>query len=122
MGFSYMASPYTHEDPDVRQRRFEQVCRAAAHMMDEGKVVFSAIAHGHAIEIYGAESRRDWEFWENQCINMLDTADELLVLTLDGWQDSVGVQREIDYAEDCGIPTRYINPRFVSVVRQGSLA
>jgi hypothetical protein len=39
----YLASPFTHDDPAVRQQRFEAACRAAAILISQGKTVFSPI-------------------------------------------------------------------------------
>ena len=36
----YIASPYTHPDPAVRQRRFEDVCHYVAERMLQGAVVY----------------------------------------------------------------------------------
>ena len=49
----YLASPYTHHDPEVRLERYRAVCRAAAGLIRQGRVVFSPIAHSHAITEHG---------------------------------------------------------------------
>jgi len=56
----YLASPYTSDDPAVRQQRFEAACRAAAAMIRQGQTVFSPIAHSHAICAFGVPL--DWRF------------------------------------------------------------
>ncbi len=60
----YLASPYTHADPAVRQRRFEAACRTSAVLICRGQTVFSPIAHSHAICAYGVPL--DWRFWKRQ--------------------------------------------------------
>ena len=45
----YIASLYTHPDPAVRQRRFEDVCHYVAERMLRGAVVYCPIAHSHPI-------------------------------------------------------------------------
>ncbi|MCP4786572.1 MAG: DUF1937 family protein [Fuerstiella sp.] len=45
----YLASPYSHSDANIREKRFRDVCRTAARLMRNGDVVFSPIAHGHPI-------------------------------------------------------------------------
>ena len=49
----YLASPYTHCDHAVRLERYRAVCRAAAGLIRRGRVVFSPIAHSHAITEHG---------------------------------------------------------------------
>lgn len=102
----YLAGPYSHPDADIRQRRYEQLTAKAAELMIEGHVVFSPITHGHAI----AEAHDlpgDFEWWESQCLGMLLHATKLIVLTLDGYETSKGVNAELMYAISLGIPVEY---------------
>jgi hypothetical protein len=102
----YLASPYTHIDPLVRQRRFESACRAAAALIVRGKAVFSPVAHGHPICAYGVP--HDWDFWQRHDRCYLDACDEVVVLMLDGWRESVGVQAEIAIARELGKPVTFL--------------
>lgn len=104
----YLASPYSHPDAIVRERRFREVCRVAARLIRKGNVVFSPVAHSHAIALCGVPS--DWHFWERQDRLFLHTCDELVVLMLTGWRESTGVQAEIRIAEELGKPVRYLAP------------
>jgi hypothetical protein len=52
----------------------------------------------------------DWKFWSQQDRRLLEACDELWVLTLDGWQQSVGIQAEIAIARELGKPIRYVSP------------
>jgi hypothetical protein len=104
----YLASPYSHPDPAVREQRFRAACRAAAKLMRCGQPVFSPIAHSHCICTYGLPT--DWRFWEPLDRHLLARCDEVVVLMLDGWRESVGVQAEIRIAAECGKPVRYVGP------------
>ena len=103
----YLSSPYTHDDAAVRKHRYEAACRAAAALMRRGEAVFSPIAHSHAICRYGLPT--DWEFWKKQDMDMLRACDRVIVLTIDGWRDSVGVQAEIAAAKGAGKPIDYMS-------------
>ena len=46
----YLAAPYSHPDPGVRERRFRAINRAAAALIAEGRIVFSPISMSHPIE------------------------------------------------------------------------
>jgi hypothetical protein len=105
----YLASPYSHPDTDVRQQRFEAACRAAAELIRHGKTVFSPIAHSHAICRYGLPL--DWRFWQRHDRRYLEVCDEVVVLLLDGWQESVGVKAEIAIARELGKPVSFIAVR-----------
>jgi nucleoside 2-deoxyribosyltransferase len=102
----YLASPYTHVDPAIRQQRFEAACRAAAALICRGQTVFSPIAHSHAICAFGVPL--DWRFWERLDRRYLEACDEMVVLMLDGWRESVGVKAEIAIARELGKPVTYL--------------
>ena len=104
----YIASPYSHPDPAVRETRFQAACRAAAELMRRGKIVFSPISHSHGITQYGLP--KDWQFWEACDRAHLERCDEVVVLMLDGWRESVGVKAEIGIARELGKPVSFIEP------------
>ncbi|MCI0333654.1 MAG: DUF1937 family protein [Planctomycetes bacterium] len=104
----YLASPYTHQDANVRQWRFHEACRAAAALLRAGVTVFSPIAHSHPIARFGMPT--SWEFWSQVDREYLSRCDVLAVLTLAGWRESVGVQAEIELAREMGIPVVYVAP------------
>jgi len=105
----YLAGPYTHKDEAVRVARFEALTKKAAELMIDGHVVFSPITHGHAIaERHDLPLEFDW--WQHQCLKMLENAKRLIVVRIDGYAESVGVQAEIAYAEANNIPVGFVNP------------
>lgn len=104
----YLASPYSHSDPSVRDARFHAVCQAAAELMRSGQHVFSPIAHSHPIAMHGLPT--DWSYWEVYARWHLERCDEVLVLTLDGWQESVGIAAEVRIAAELDKPVRYLSP------------
>jgi hypothetical protein len=93
----YLASPYSHPDPAVREARFEAACRAAAMLIRQGKTVFSPVAHSHPICRYGLPG--DWDYWARHDLAHLAVCDEVVVLKMDGWQQSRGVQAEVAQAK-----------------------
>jgi len=105
----YLAGPYSHKYKSVRVERFEALTKKAAQLMNDGFTVYSPITHGHAI----AERHDlplDFEWWSNQCLDMLSRATTLVVLRLDGYAESVGVAAEIEHAEKLKISIRFVNP------------
>ena len=104
----YLASPYSHESQHVRAMRWDQVCRAAGALIASGSHVFSPIAHSHAIATAG-NLATDFDAWRSFDLKMLAVCDELVVLKLDGWQESEGIQSEIQYAIDFGMPVSYMD-------------
>ncbi|GIX04608.1 MAG: hypothetical protein KatS3mg114_0477 [Planctomycetaceae bacterium] len=104
----YLASPYSHTEAVVREERFRAACLATAHLIAAGHVVFSPIVHGHPLVDHGLPT--DWPFWERFDRDHLQRCDEVVVLMLDGWRESVGVAAEIRIAEELGKPVRYLAP------------
>ena len=105
----YLASPYSHPDPWVREERYQAVLFAAAKLMNAGEIVFCPIAHSHAI---GKQLGRivDHDFWLRQDQAILEHASKMVVLTLAGWNLSKGVAAEMRFAEERGIPIQYLAP------------
>lgn len=103
----YLASPFSHAKPRVRLWRYHAVCRAAAALIARGIAVYSPIAHSYGMAVY--TQRTDWAFWEPLDLEMLRRCDELWVLTLPGWCDSVGVSAERAFADAHQKPIRYLS-------------
>ena len=101
--FTYLAVPYSHEDPEVREERFRRVNEAAAYLFRQGHVVYSPISHCHPIAMAG-ELPKGWAFWRNIDRVYLRHCRRVVVLTLKGWTDSTGVQDEIAMAQEMDIP------------------
>ena len=102
----YMASPYTHEDKNVVEQRFDEVCRVTAPLMTEGYFIFSPIAHTHPLVKYGVPGY--WEYWADYDRKFLKACDVLCVLMMDGWKESVGVHAEIKIAKELEMPIFYL--------------
>jgi hypothetical protein len=96
----YLASPYSHLESAVREQRFHAACAASAALMRAGYKVFSPVIYGHPLVQHGLPG--DWSFWEPQARWHLERSDEVMVLMLDGWDTSQGVQAEIAIAEELG--------------------
>ena len=110
---AYLASPYSHPDPAVREERYRAACRAAAALLLAGQPIFSPIAHSHPLVAYGLPA--DWSFWQRYDREMLARCDEVVVLMLVGWRESVGVREEIRIARELGKPVRYLVPELARI-------
>ena len=116
----YLVSPYTHADPRVREERFRAACQATAELMRAGQPTLSPVMFGHLLTEYNLPG--DWSFWAPFATEYLQRCDEVVVLMLDGWQESVGVQAEIRIAEANGTPVRYVAAdQVLSVVNECEL-
>ena len=99
----YLASPYSHEDPAVREQRFEEVSAAAAALMARGVHLFCPITHTHPMAVQGSLPT-DFAFWE-QCDRWyLERCDAIVIAKIDGWRQSNGVKAERKIAAELGLP------------------
>lgn len=108
----YLASPYSHDDPHVIERRVRQVQAAAARLIELGHLIFSPIVYTHPIAemtsfapVNTAEAMSGWMDYDKA---MIDKCDELWVLELDGWAQSRGVEAERNHALATGKTVRHI--------------
>lgn len=108
MSYIYLASPYTHQDPNVLKIREKQISEIGYVLMKHGYNLFCPITQSHRLAdvahvVLGHEEcmRVDLAF--------LEKADELFVVKLHGWDESRGVREEIQFAKQHGIPITYIN-------------
>jgi len=109
----YLASPYTHPDPAVRQWRFEAACQATARMIRDGRPVFCPVVHSHPLTRYGLPG--DWRFWDRYDRVFLAACKRFAVLTLYGWTASRGVRAEIQIAAELELPVCLIDPTKVGI-------
>lgn len=105
----YLACPYSHPDPAVREARFRVANAAAAVLMGRGEAVFSPISHSHPIAVQ-CGLPGDFDFWRDFDEAMIAASSSLAVVMLDGWRESRGVTAEIEMAEKRGMPVEYIDP------------
>lgn len=103
----YLASPYSHPDPEVREENFRKISKIAAKMNAEGVTTISPITYGHTLVQFHVMPT-DWEFWQKFCFKLLIKCDKMIVCKMEGWDKSRGVAEELSIARDHGIPIEYI--------------
>jgi len=102
----YLASPYTHKDPVIKKQRAEAVTETAVDLLHHGIFVFAPISYNEPWEKYNLPG--DWNFWSEFDKTFVERCDGgIIVLMLDGWNKSVGVTAEIEFAKSCGLPVYY---------------
>jgi hypothetical protein len=103
---AYIAVPYSHECYAVREYRYLKVTEFAGKLINRGIYVYSPITHSHPMAKM-CNLRGDWEFWEQYDKLMLQHCEKLIVLMLEGWEQSTGVQAEILHAKQLGLIVEY---------------
>lgn len=98
MSYIYLASPYTHKNEAIMQDRYTAALMAVAMLTRAEITAYSPITYYHPLAI-NFDMPRDFDFWQRHNLNMLRHSNLLMVLTLEGWRESKGVNWEIEYAQ-----------------------
>ena len=106
----YLAVPHTHDCSYVMAARRHLVDSAALYFIREGKCVFSPISMSHALTDYNVGKGITHEQWLKQDAPFLETAGHLYILTLEGWEQSLGVEHERRVAKAREIPIKLLDP------------
>lgn len=83
--------------------RYSQTIAYTARLIAGGLHVFSPIAHNVTM-IKHCGIPNGWNYWKLYDATMLADSGYLLILPLDGWEDSEGIQEERQLARDLGKP------------------
>lgn len=105
----YLASPYSHCNSLVREKRIRSAARIAGILFDRGEFVIPAIPLGHEMASWTKEKGDDWKTWAEFDKELIRRCDGVIVLCIDGWRESIGVKAEIKFAKSIGKPVRYID-------------
>ena len=109
--FIYLATPYTHKNPNIQKLRLDAAVRLNRNYIINGLTAISPIAFVNAfIRADNTSEFAPPQTWLEWDIPILKRAEELWVMMMPGWDISVGVTREIKEATESGIFIKYIEP------------
>lgn len=100
----YLSIPYSSVD---HQESFETANRITARLYKMGKVVYSPISHSHPIATQESLPG-GFKFWEKIDKCFIDWCDYMVVVKMDGWKESKGVHKEIEYCRSLKKPIVYL--------------
>jgi hypothetical protein len=115
----YLASPYSHKNRSMEYKRFYEITFIAAQLISKyGHAMFLPITQSHVLKdiephLFGTS----FEFWKDIDLSAIDHSDEVWVVKLDGWKESIGVCAEIAHAKASKIPVKYVDHKTVKFVR-----
>lgn len=113
--YSYISSPYSSGRMEGKDRniemdwRYREAMRFVAWCTRKGKKVFSPIVHMHQVAKFH-ELPVDFQFWKDYNESMIWPASEFIVLQLPGWDESTGVKKELEVAQEVGLKILYADP------------
>lgn len=104
----YLASPYSHDDPIVVNQRERAIREVVAEIIGKQDAIipFSPIIYTHPIA-KNVNPDFDWYPWDLQ---FLSRCDAMIVVQLQGWSASKGIQIEIQHCRDRDIPIAFALP------------
>lgn len=93
----------------VMEDRYLKTLYATSVLLKCGIWAYSPIVHCHHMsQVFGMP--KDHKFWLDYDRAMILSARGIQVLTLPGWERSVGVKNEIEFALTRGKPITYLSP------------
>lgn len=107
MRLAYLAAPYTHADPTVVEQRIATFCRVDAALSKRGIHTVSPLLK-HLVRQH-SDLPGDWAYWKDYSKLLLSRCDKMYVITLPGWEESPGVQAEIQLCEEFNLPIEYLD-------------
>ena len=111
----YIATPYSRYRAGITAA-FGDAAALAAELLKRGINVYSPIVHTHPIAIHGGIDPVDHGIWLPFDAVMITKADALLVAKMDGWEESFGIEHEIDEFKKAGKPIYYLEPTTMEIV------
>ncbi|MBI2790930.1 MAG: DUF1937 family protein [Gammaproteobacteria bacterium] len=105
----YLACPYSHPDSRMVQLRYAVSAQVACQLVKEGLMIFAASMHNALLATMAGISDQfaDWKEYNHL---MIERSDKLMVITMEGWEQSKGVQDQIQYAKSLNKPIEMIEP------------
>lgn len=110
----YLASPFSHDDKDVEQQRYDEIVRIGAELTNRGFSLIEPIAMSFVA------SRRHglpggYQFWKDRDRLFISKCDAVIVAMMPGWASSVGVSDEVGYAYELGLSVQYLDPTTMNI-------
>ena len=105
-GTTYVASPYSSDDPAIQQARLTAAIQITGTLVSRGEPVFSPVIYTATILANGHAPPQGWYEFD---IHFLQAATDMLVLHIPGWRDSRGMLLELAFAKARQMPIRHMN-------------
>lgn len=115
-GYFYLATVYSKHRLGLDAAASEAAEFAAAFAL-AGVCVYSPIVNSHEIALEGGIDPLDLEFWLAFDGPFMDAARGLIVVKMEGWRESKGIQNEVSVFNAAGKPIHEWDPQ-TKVVRE----
>ena len=101
----YIGCPHATDKPDLFQRRLADVEECVIQLIGswDRVVPIAPVLYTRSFEMNVSPE----DGWYRFCLALLKQCHVMVVLQLEGWDQSIGLGLEISYALDHGIPIHY---------------
>lgn len=99
----FVCAPYSSNDQFIKESRFKSACIGCGLIMDLGGFPMSPLVHGVPIA-NEMKLPDDFDYWSKYCLSFINKSDFLVVLNVEGWEDSSGIKAEIELAHKLNKP------------------
>ncbi len=107
--FEYLACPCTHDDRRVETLRRIIATNTGARLVMEGRNIYSPITMSHPMDVM-QRGRIPHHRWLEVDKQIFRHAGRLVIIELEGWQQSVGINNELKWARELDIPIEMLDP------------
>lgn len=104
----YVAAPYTHPDPAVVKQRMLDFAATMAELIRQGEHPVSPLMNHFLVDYVETDFPLSWDYWREYSYALLSVSKALYVIKMDGWEQSTGVQAEIEMATGLCLPIVYV--------------
>ena len=105
----YVATPFSKYS-DGLAAAYEDACQVVGDLLRYNINAFSPIVHSYGISEHANIDPLDHKFWMRVDKPYMEKCDALIVMQLDGWDESVGIGMEIKAFREAGKPIHFIKP------------
>lgn len=113
----YLASPYSYKSKIpglawlIRWCRYRTITKIAAILTElQSVALILPITQSYHMSKYMSCRDTGFSAWADIDLTFVSIVEEVWVIKMDGWKESIGVQAEIAYALSINKPVRYFDP------------
>lgn len=99
----YLASPYAHPSPSIREQRYRDLQEYAGPLMVAGYFIYAPILQTHPVAARFSLPV-EFEWWEQYNRAFIRISAGVIVADISGWSESRGVRHEIALARKMLLP------------------
>lgn len=105
----YFASPYSDESKLLIEQRYVNTIYHAGELIKKGFCLIEPIGMSHPVA-QRFDLNTTYEYWKTRDRLFISRCDGVIVLTLPGWNKSIGVTDELAYARELKLDIKFYCP------------